>query len=284
MEQAGSSSPHLDKEEQDQAADHAAPRALVIHELVREEGETELERSTSALAWSGLAAGLSMGFSLLALALIQGGLPDLPWRRLIDSFGYCMGFLIAILGRQQLFTESTMTALLPVLTRRDLPTLKATLRVWGVVLGANLIGTFIFAAVISVDGLFPPGVHAALVNTGREVLEGSFGPKVLKAVLAGWLIAVMVWMLPSARSARIFVVILVTYIVALGRFPHAIAGSVDAAFAVFSGSASVKDYLVSFLAPTLIGNSIGGIALAALLNHAPLAGELRDREDRETPI
>jgi len=118
---AGANSPHLDEREQTQAAAHAAPQALVIHEVVREEGELELRRRNVALLWSGLAAGLSMGFSLLTLALLRAGLPETPWRALLDSPGYCVGFMIAIRGRQQLFTESTLTALLPLMVRRDLP-------------------------------------------------------------------------------------------------------------------------------------------------------------------
>ncbi len=116
---AGASSPHLDQGEQDQAATHAAPRALVIHEIVREEGEMAITRTPGALAWSGLAAGLSMGFSFLDPSLLHGGLAGSPWQHLIDSFGYTIGFVIVILARQQLFTESTLTAVLPVLTRQD---------------------------------------------------------------------------------------------------------------------------------------------------------------------
>ncbi len=88
---AGSNSPHLDESEKTQAAEHAAPRALVIHEVIREEGEEELQRRSGALVWSGLAAGLSMGFSFLSLALIRAALPDMPWRRLVDSVGYTVG-------------------------------------------------------------------------------------------------------------------------------------------------------------------------------------------------
>src|SRR5277367_3276105 len=117
MDEAGATSPHLDETERKQAAEHSAPRALVIHEVVRQEGEEELQRPVSALLWSGLAAGLSMGFSFLTLAMMRAGLPDTPWRHLISSFGYCAGFVITILGRQQLFTESTLTAVLPLLVR-----------------------------------------------------------------------------------------------------------------------------------------------------------------------
>jgi formate-nitrite transporter family protein len=273
---AGAKSEHLDEEEKIQAAEHAAPQALVIHELVREEGELELRRRNPALLWSGLAAGLSMGFSLLTLALLQSGLPDEPWRKLVDSGGYCIGFVIAILGRQQLFTESTLTAVLPLMVRRDIATLLSVLRMWGIVLAANLIGTVTFAWLISPQGLFDDPVRSSLISTGQEILAGSIALKIIKAILAGWLIALMVWLLPSARSARLFVIVLLTYVVALGRLPHVIAGSVEASFVVITGHASIADYFLRFLLPTLLGNTLGGVALVGFLNHAPLAPELKE--------
>lgn len=39
-------------------------------------------------------------------------------------------------------------------------------------------------------------------------------------------------------------------------------------------------FATQFLVPTLIGNTIGGIALVALLNHAPLASVLQDDSGR----
>jgi formate/nitrite transporter FocA (FNT family) len=61
-----------------------------------------------------------MGFSMVAKDLLRAGLPDKAWSPLLTSFGYSLGFLIIILGRQQLFSESTLTAMLPVLYYRDL--------------------------------------------------------------------------------------------------------------------------------------------------------------------
>jgi len=278
MTDAGADSPHLDEGDQKLAAAHTAPHALVIHELVREEGEEGLRRSAGALAWSGLAAGLSMGFSFLTLSLIRSALPDAPWRPLVDSAGYSLGFLIVILGRQQLFTETTVTAVLPLLIRRDRATLVSVLRFWAVVLVANLVGALAFAALIAQPGLFPPPVYQALIDSGREAVSGTFLPTMLRSVLAGWLIALMVWILPSARSARLLVILILTYVVALGRFSHTVAGAIDAAFLVFSGNGGVEEFLWRFLVPTLIGNAIGGIALVALLNHAPLAAKLQGEE------
>ena len=249
---------------------------MVIHEILRKEGQDELQRRIGALFWSGLAAGLSMGFSFLTLAMIQSGLPDAPSRRLLDSFGYSLGFVIVVMGRQQLFTESTLTAVLPLLVRPEWPRFLSLARFWAVVLSANLLGTFVFARLLAIEGLFSPGVRDALGDVAQQSVAGSFWPKAIGAVLAGWLIALMIWLLPSARSARLFVIMLLTYVVGVGGFSHVIAGSVEAAYAMFVGRASLETYLVGFFLPTILGNTVGGVALVALLNHAPLAPDLQD--------
>jgi formate-nitrite transporter family protein len=272
---AGADSPHLDEGQQDQAATHTAPHALVLHEIVREEGETALERTIGALIWSSLAAGLSMGFSFLTQAVLEAGLPDTSWRHLVSSFGYSIGFVLVIMGRQQLFTESTLTVVLPVLTRRDPRTLVKAMRLWAVVLVCNLISTWIFAAMLRIPDVFSPAVVDALGEVSRAA-RGSehMLPTMVKAVFAGWLIALMVWLLPSARSGRLLTVLLITYVVAVSHLSHIIAGSTEVAYAFLSGDATLRDYFVGFLVPTLVGNVVGGMSLVALLNHAAIAPEI----------
>ena len=276
MAEAGETSPHLDQKEQRQAAAGAPMGALVIHEIVRDQGEEELERSFSGLAWSGMAAGLSIGFSFLTQATLQSHLPDTPWRPLIAGFGYSVGFLIVILGRQQLFTETTLTAVIPALTRRNLKTILLALRVWGIVLTANIAATWVFAFIAALPGVFPEPTLQAMSELAAHTMSGTFWHTTLTGGSAGWLIGLMVWLLPSAHNGRTPIIILLTYVIAICQFPHIIAGSVEAAFAVFTGHATIADYCLRFLIPTFIGNAGGGTILAALLNHAPLAGELSD--------
>lgn len=272
---AGHASPHLDEKERDQASAHASPRALVIHEIIREEGETALGRQPLALLWSALAAGLSMGFSFLTQAVLKSKAPLEPHSAsLIGSFGYCVGFIIVVLGRQQLFTESTLTVVLPVLTRRDRHTLFAALRLWLIVLCANIVGTWIFAAILAAPTTFTGELAPVLDELSQAALAGSFASTALKAVLAGWLIALMVWLLPNARSAAVLIVVVITYVVSVCELSHIIAGSVEAAYAVVHGHASFVDYVVRFFVPTLLGNTVGGIALVGLLNHASIAPEM----------
>jgi formate/nitrite transporter FocA (FNT family) len=104
----------LSDEEEADVRELSPPRAAVVFETIRREGENELAQPALSLLWSALAAGMSMGFSLLGVALIRAALPDTPWRPLIENFGYTIGFLIVILGCQQLFTENTLTVILPL--------------------------------------------------------------------------------------------------------------------------------------------------------------------------
>jgi len=277
---AGSSSPHLDDGEQKQAAQHASPRALVIHEVVREEGEVAMERTAGALIMSALGAGLSMGFSFLTQAVIESSLPDTPWRSLIASFGYTVGFVIVILGQQQLFTESTLSAVLPVLTHRDATTVAKTGRLWGLVLFGNIAGTLIFAAMLQIPGVFTDDVVKALGVLANQPFSSTFMVTVVRAVFAGWLIALMVWLLPSARSARLVTILLITYVVGISKLSHVIAGSVEASYGVMVGAASVQDYVRGFFAPTLLGNMIGGISLVAIINHGSIAAEITDSDEQ----
>jgi formate-nitrite transporter family protein len=116
---------------------------------------------------------------------------------------------------------------------------------------------------------------AAMAELSAHALEGSFWHTVITGGSAGWLIGLMVWLLPAADASRALIIILLTYVIAICQFPHIIAGSVEAAFGVLTGQATVGDYAFRFLIPTFLGNAAGGTILAALLNHAPLAGELK---------
>jgi len=199
---------------------------------------------------------------------------------LVASLGYAAGFLIVVLGRQQLFTESTLTAVLPVLTQRKMATALNCLRVWGLVLAANLVGTWIFAAAVAYGHPVKPEVMASLSDLAPDALQGEAWNTVLRAMFAGWLIALMVWLMPSAGSARPVIILILTYLVALSRLAHVIAGSTEAAFAVLTHAAGLRDYLLAFLLPTLAGNTLGGAILVALLNHAPVSAELKSERGR----
>jgi formate/nitrite transporter FocA (FNT family) len=264
---SGKNTPDLSEGHRQEAERRTTPPAQVVYEAVRREGEGELGRPTRALAWSGLAAGLSMGFSLVAEGLLRSHLPAADWSLLLSKLGYCAGFLIVVLGRQQLFTENTLTVIIPLLTRRSLATLIDVLRLWGVVLFANLLGVLIFAWVVAKGDIFAPDTREAFRQIGVAAMSSPFWTTMFKAVFAGWLLALMVWLLPVADASRVLVIIIVTYLVGLADFSHIIGGSSQALYAVISGAAPWKGYLF-YLVATLFGNILGGVSLVAALNHA----------------
>lgn len=246
----------------------SAPPVLEIHEAIRVEGEHELERPVTALLVSGLAAGLSMGFSFLAQAALTAGLPEAGWTPLVSKFGYCIGFLIVILGRQQLFTENTLTPILALLSRPSLAGCRALLRLWAVVLLANLAGAALFALFIGGAPVFESEMNGALGKVAASMLEPDASANFFRGILGGWLIAMMVWLLPFAESARIGVIVILTYLVGIGHLSHIIAGSVEAYYGVVKGLISLADVTTRFTLPTLGGNVLGGVTLVALLHHA----------------
>lgn len=274
----GVAAPELTEKQQQEAQDRTSVSAVVVHEAIRYDGEEELNRPISALAWSGLAAGMSMGFSLVAQALLRTYLPDQPWRPLLVRLGYPLGFLIVIVGRQQLFTENTLTAIIPLLSRRNLATFWLVVRLWAVVLIANLIGAHLFAWVVGNTPMFTGPVQHSMLELAKEAADVTFGVAILRGIFAGWLIAMVVWMLAAIDTGRIAVIVVLTYTVGLAGLTHIVAGSVEVLFLVMVGVKTWSAVTVGYLIPTLIGNIIGGTSLTAAVNHAQVvAGMVRNK-------
>ena len=264
----------LDKKERKDAQRRTAPRAAVVYEAVRREGQEELDRGTSALVWSGFAAGLSMGFSFLTEAMLNYHMPTVSWQPLISKFGYCVGFIIIVLGRQQLFTENTLTAVLPFLSDKGIKKLLQVARLWTTVLLANFAGALVFALLLKLMVTFEPGIGGELSKIGAKGYESGFWPTLLSGLFAGWLIALMVWLLPGAETARVSIIIIITYVIGLGGFAHIIAGSIAAFYTLLEGDATIGMFFVRFFLPALTGNIIGGVAFVTAINHAQVSPEL----------
>ena len=251
--------------------ERAAVGSHIVYKAIKKTADEELSRPSIALAFSGLAAGLSMGFSLVTEGLLRSKLPDAPWRPLVSKIGYSVGFLIVILGRQQLFTENTLTPMLPLLQRRDRPTLANVARLWATVLGSNVLGAALFAYAVERTSAFEPDAKRAFLALGMEGMAPAVGTILVKGVFAGWLIALMVWLLPVAEAGRIWIIVLLTYVVGLGQLSHVVAGSVDALYTVAAGAHTWPQYVGHFLLPALAGNCVGGVTMVAALNYAQVA-------------
>ena len=252
-------------------------QAAAVHEQIRQEGEKELERDALALLFSAIAAGLSMGASLMAKGIFHVNLQDVPGGFLLENLGYTFGFIIVIMARQQLFTENTVTAVLPVMHKPNGGNFLLLMRLWGLVLGGNLIGTALAALAFNHLPIFDDAVRGAFVSISQKVMENSPMEMFANAVVSGWIIATMVWMFPSAGAAKIWVIILMTWLVALGDLAHIVVGSVEIFYLVFSGDLPWQQFIWPFALPTLAGNIIGGTFIFALISHAQIRNDMSNK-------
>lgn len=226
----------------------------------------ELEQPFHTFAWGSLAAGLIIGFSFLARAVFAARLPGAS--DLVHNLLYPVGFIFVILGRYPLYTENTLTPVTLALTR--FASLRDLLRVWGTSFGLNVVGAFLFALLLARTGIFDPETAEVARTYGEHLLSASWGDAFVKAVLAGWLLAGLVWLIHAARDtvARLLLIWLVIYLqVSAGLF-HCIVGSVETLYTVLTGSASLGAYVADFLVPVTLGNTVGGVVFVALLNWA----------------
>ncbi|QHQ37322.1 formate/nitrite transporter family protein [Algicella marina] len=246
----------------------------LIYEVIRRDGDEELTRPTSSLMWSGVAAGVMISLSVLGEAIFRANLPDAPWRHLIENIGYSFGFLVVILGRMQLFTENTITTVLPFVSKPRFSVGFSVLRLWGIVLLANVIGAFFAAALYACTTAVTPEVQAAILELSHHALDMPFWQAFFRAIPAGVLVASIVWMLPQAREASFFVILTFTWIIAAADLTHIIAGSVEMAYLLLLGEIGIVAAVFGFFLPVLAGNVIGGTAIFTMMAWGQVQAEV----------
>lgn len=154
------------------------PVAQADFEVIRRDGLEELGRPKLSLMWSGIAAGIMISLSVLGEAVFRTYLPDAQWSYLVENLGYSLGFLVVILGRMQLFTENTITTVLPVMQDPCAAMFRRLATLWGIVLTANVVGAFVAAFMFAHTSAIPAELLPAITElslhaTGFPLLRRS---------------------------------------------------------------------------------------------------------------
>lgn len=242
------------------------PKAHEILQGVLEDAEAEVRRNSGGLALSGFAAGMIMGFTPLGVAILGHELGSGGWQNVVAYAAYPLGFIAVIIGRAQLFTENTLYPVVLVLDRRS--HVRDTARLWTVVFCANVLGALVFAVLMAKLHTIHRPVEEKLVELGHTAVTNTFGHVFWTAVIGGWLIALVAWLVEGTDRTigQIVLVWLITYLVGIGGFAHCIASSGDILTSVLDGAASGGNYVRWLVAATL-GNAVGGVVIVALLNY-----------------
>ncbi|MGI8506073.1 MAG: formate/nitrite transporter family protein [Solirubrobacteraceae bacterium] len=250
------------------------PGAEDIYESVKRDAAEELARPLPALAFSGLFAGATLGFSGLAAAGAAALLGGAAGADLAGAIFYPIGFIAAIIGRAQLFTETTLYPVTLVLDERR--HLRPTARLWAVVLSANVLGALAFAFLAVHSGAVPPTIVDHLTALGRKMVTGSWTSKFWSGVIAGWLLALVAWTIEASDQpiGQIFLIWAFTFVIGLGGFSHCVSTTSEVLSAVVHGTVSTGHFF-AWLAAVTLGNTVGGVAIVGMLNY----GQVRAGED-----
>jgi len=231
----------------------------------------EYKRSDKRLFISALSAGLEIGFSIFLMGaiftLLHGQVSNEILHVLV-SLAYPLGFIFVIIGRSELFTEHTTLAILPVLNKTT--TIKSLFILWGIILMGNLIGGYIFGALMV---YFAPTIGIisveAFAHLAHKVVDLPLRMIFISAIIAGWLMGLLSWLVASSQEtiSRIFMIVLVTSTIGIGGLHHSIVGSIE----VFTGllidpSINIMDYL-SFEAISILGNALGGVFFVGIMKY-----------------
>ncbi len=260
-----------DKEPTD--VDKVEPRksADTIVEQQVQEGLREFRLTNRQLLISGLAAGLELGFGpfLMAAVLTYSGnsIPAVIQQFLLAHM-YTIGFIFVILGRSVLFTEQTAMAVLPFINREA--HLGQIGRLWGLVYISNILGCFIFAWIIVVTG---PGLGliktVVLEDMAEIMVAHSWWVILLSATLAGWMMALLSWLITASRDtiSQVALTWLVTSAIGFAHLHHVISGTIEVLAGLFAGPGITWFQFGHFLLWSTIGNSIGGVVFVAVLKY-----------------
>lgn len=253
--------------------------AVEIHDNILAGASEDAERPSSSLLWSALASGLVIGFSFLGSAYLSSLADAEAYRKALAAAGYPLGFIFVVIGRSELFTENTLEPVIPLLHERTAKRLGDLGRLWALLLIGNMAGALVFAWLLARTAMVPPSLHAALRAVSESATSGGFGIVFYQGIYAGWLIALMSWLLgaTTARGAQIVIVWICTAAISAFEFRHSIAGAIEAFYRAFVGTATWADMLGNFIAPAVLGNAVGGVVLVALLNYAQVKAELAPR-------
>jgi formate/nitrite transporter FocA (FNT family) len=260
------------------------PSAKEIYVQVAGSARDELKRSVLSLGISGFAGGIFMGFSGLGVAISTALLGSSAVSLFIAQMFYPLGFIIVILGRAQLFTENTLYPVALSLAERK--HFKHVLRLWAIVLTANVVGAFAFALLVARTAALKPEFLSRLAQIGGESIQRAPAAIFWSAVVAGCVIAMVAWLVSASHSitGSVMVIWALTFLIGLGHFAHCIAGSGEVLTAVLTHQVSWMEY-VQWLALAVAGNVSGGVIIVTLLEYgqviADTEGEKAITEDAE---
>lgn len=245
--------------------------------------DEEISTPGRELFFSGLAAGFAITITFLLYASLTAATDGHP---LLSAILYPVGFVYIILGGYNLYTEDTLPPVALVLER--LASFPALFRVWGIVLSGNFIGGGCGALLLATTGVLSPEAATAASEIAMKALSTPFNDLFFKALVAGFIVAGVVWLNFTARDviARFALTYMAFLCIPYGDLNHVVVSFTELMFLVLKGEAALGPGLSDFVLPVVLGNTIGGAILVTVVNYFQtterrLASARQDGADRQ---
>ncbi len=251
----------------DEARRH--PDDILEHAI--NEGLRQHQRKSFSLFLSSVAAGLILGFTAMAVAVVLTTIIELKLpqssERVLTAIFYPLGFIVCIMSGTQLFTEHTATAFYPTLDGKS--TVLSLFRVWGIVIIGNIFGAIISALLLAANEDIIQA-HLGYTSIAEHIVGVPFSSLLLSALLAGWLMAQGAWLVLATPPtiSQMASIYLVTFLIGLGGLHHSIAGAVEMFAAYLVTDLFTLNQSFRFVGIALLGNLIGGGLFVAMLNYS----------------
>ncbi len=260
------------------AAQHLAPEVVLIE--MAEAGSKRAMSLTSlqVLILSTVAGGF-ITIGALFSTLIATGTENEGVKRLLEGFGFSVGFFLVVLSGALLFTEVNVELPATMLSRKragksSSSIRSAILRLWVLAALGNMIGAFLVGQLVSYTQSYGAGYEELLsevVTSKMRYQEIGGFEGVLQAVLSGvmgnWLVGMAAFLATMGRTiiGKFIPVVVVVMAFVAGGFLHSPANMAYLSLIQpLENGPGWGDGLAWAVAPAAVGNIIGAFFLVAL--------------------
>ncbi|MFV8225824.1 formate/nitrite transporter family protein [Christiangramia aquimixticola] len=258
------------QEQKSQDSNKSKSHGEILQEQIIEGCKT-FDRSKTSILLSSFTAGLEIGFSYLLVCTVfsffEGYFPSEVLFKL-TAVVYPIGFILVVLGQSILFTEQTSLLTLPVLNKQR--SILSLFKIWGIVILGNLAGGILIALTLlwigPKLGLYTTGTMAKI---GEHFVSYELTTILVSAILAGWLMGLLSWLVTSSRetTSEILIIYIITAVMGITGLHHSIIGHIEIFAGLLVSSEITFLVYIKTLITALLGNAIGATVFVALLKY-----------------
>lgn len=257
---------------------------LVMAELADDGGRSAMERTVPQVLLLAVLAGGFITAGALFSVIISTGTSNEGVEKLLEGFGFSVGFFVVMLSGTLLFTEANIE--MPATLLGRIPSVPAwrVFRVWVLAAVGNLLGAVLVGLAVSHAQSYSPEVTEHLAGIVEKKLRyreiggiDGWSRAVLSGVLGNWLVGMAAFLSTMGRSiiGKYIPVFLVVSAFVAGGFLHSPANMAFIGLAEPIGvGQGWGQSLLWGIAPAAVGNVLGGLFLVAF----PFWFLSRDRE------